>query len=91
LNKSSLLQMKGIDKVLPSFSEFLKNPVGMVALFALVAVGYLYLDNKIILTAQVEICREEGRETKKEVDKLKKDYQDLLDKYIILIEKINPE
>lgn len=80
--------MKGIDKVLPSFSEFLKNPVGLVALFALLAVGYLYLDNKIILTAQIERLRIENNETKAEVDKLKIDYQDLLDKYIELIEKL---
>jgi len=83
--------MKGIDKVLPSFSEFLKNPVGLVALFSLLAVGYLYLDNKIILTAQIERLRVENNETKAEVDKLKIDYQDLLDKYIELIEKLKTE
>tara|TARA_R110002020_G_scaffold194371_1_gene395205 strand:+ start:452 stop:697 length:246 start_codon:yes stop_codon:yes gene_type:complete len=80
--------MKVVEKVLPSFKEFMQNPVGLVALFALLAVGYLYIDNKVIVTAQVEICREENRETKKEVDKLKQDYQELLDKYIELIEKL---
>ena len=80
--------MKVADKVLPSFQEFIKNPVGLVALFALLAVGYLYIDNRGIVASQVEICREEIRETKEEVDKLKGDYQELLDKYIELIEKL---
>ena len=80
--------MKVVEKVLPSFKEFVKNPVGLVALFALLAVGYLYVDNRVIVTAQIEICREENKETKKEVATLKDDYQELLDKYIELIEKL---
>ena len=73
--------MKGVEKVLPSFKEFMKNPVGLVALFALLAVGYLYIDNKLILTEQVKDLREE-------VNILKVDYNDLLDKYLAVIEKL---
>ncbi len=73
--------MKGVDKVLPSFSEFLKNPVGLVALFALLAVGYLYMDARDVLTDQI-------KELRIEVNQVKEDYADLQDKYLELIEKL---
>ena len=73
--------MKGVDKVLPSFSEFLKNPVGLVALFALLAVGYLYMDARDVLTDQI-------KELIIEVNQVKEDYADLQDKYLELIEKL---
>ena len=74
--------MKGVDKVLPSFSEFLKNPVGLVALFALLAVGYLYMDARDVLTDQI-------KELRVEVNQVKEDYADLQDKYLELIENLN--
>ena len=64
--------MKGVDKVLPSFSEFLKNPVGLVALFALLAVGYLYMDAREVLTDQI-------KELRIEVNQVKQDYAELQD------------
>ena len=73
--------MKGVDKVLPSFSEFLKNPVGLVALFALLAVGYLYMDAREVLTDQI-------KELRVEVNQVKEDYADLQDKYLELIENL---
>tara|TARA_Y100001951_G_C11110439_1_gene167162 strand:- start:293 stop:523 length:231 start_codon:yes stop_codon:yes gene_type:complete len=73
--------MKGVDKVLPSFSEFLKNPVGLVALFALLAVGYLYMDARDVLTDQI-------KELRVEVNQVKEDYADLQDKYLELIENL---
>ena len=73
--------MKGVDKVLPSFSEFLKNPVGLVALFALLAVGYLYMDAREVLTDQI-------KELRGEVNQVKEDYADLQDKYLELIENL---
>ena len=76
--------MKGVDKVLPSFSEFLKNPVGLVALFALLAVGYLYMDARDVLTDQI-------KELRLEVNQVKEDYADLQDKYLELIEKLKDQ
>ncbi len=76
--------MKGVDKVLPSFSEFLKNPVGLVALFALLAVGYLYMDARDVLTDQI-------KELRIEVNQVKEDYADLQDKYLELIEKLKDQ
>ena len=76
--------MKGVDKVLPSFSEFLKNPVGLVALFALLAVGYLYMDARDVLTDQI-------KELRVEVNQVKEDYVDLQDKYLELIEKLKDQ
>lgn len=73
--------MKGVDKVLPSFSEFLKNPVGLVALFALLAVGYLYMDAREVLTNQI-------KELRIEMNQVKEDYAELQDKYLELIEKL---
>ncbi len=76
--------MKGVDKVLPSFSEFLKNPVGLVALFALLAVGYLYMDAREVLTDQI-------KELRIEVNQVKEDYAELQDKYLELIEKLKDQ
>ena len=76
--------MKGVDKVLPSFSEFLKNPVGLVALFALLAVGYLYMDARDVLTDQI-------KELRIEVNEVKQDYADLQDKYLELIERLKDQ
>jgi hypothetical protein len=65
-----------------SFTDFLKNPIVGLLFMCLLAIGYLYVDNKSTLTTQIE-------ELQKEVITLKKDYKELNDKFIEMIQKAN--
>jgi len=65
-----------------SFKEFAKNPIVALLFMALMAIGYLYYDNKTTLTTQIVELREE-------VKVLKKDYKELNDKFIETIQEIN--
>lgn len=65
-----------------SFTDFLKNPIVGLLFMCLLAIGYLYVDNKSTLTNQIE-------ELQKEVIILKKDYKELNDKFIEMIQKAN--
>tara|TARA_R110001592_G_scaffold266016_3_gene531652 strand:- start:4927 stop:5157 length:231 start_codon:yes stop_codon:yes gene_type:complete len=67
-----------------SFKEFAKNPIVALLFMALMAIGYLYYDNKSNLTNQVEDLRDE-------ITILKSDYKELNDKFIETIQKINNE
>jgi hypothetical protein len=67
-----------------SFKEFAKNPIVALLFMALMAIGYLYYDNKSTLTNQIEDLREE-------IIILKQDYKELNDKFIETIQKINNE
>jgi len=67
-----------------SFKEFAKNPIVALLFMALMAIGYLYYDNKATLTNQIEDLREE-------IIILKQDYKELNNKFIETIQKINNE
>ncbi len=67
-----------------SFKEFAKNPIVALLFMALMAIGYLYYDNKSNLTNQVEDLRDE-------ITILKSDYKELNDKFKETIQKINNE
>jgi len=64
-----------------SFKEFVKNPIVALLFMCLMAIGYLYIDNKSTLTTQIETLQDE-------VVLLKKDYKELNDKFIETIQKI---
>jgi hypothetical protein len=64
-----------------SFKEFVKNPIVALLFMCLMAIGYLYIDNKSTLTSQIE-------ELQKEVTTLKNDYKELNNKFIETIQKI---
>jgi len=72
---------KKVEMSVPEGMEFNKSYVGLVALFALLAVGYLYMDARDVLTDQI-------KELRIEVNQVKEDYADLQDKYLELIEKL---
>lgn len=67
-----------------SFKEFAKNPIVALLFMALMAIGYLYYDNKSTLTNQIEDLREE-------ITILKKDYKELNDNFIETIKEINDD
>ena len=64
-----------------SFKEFVKNPIVALLFMCLMAIGYLYIDNKSTLTNQIE-------ELQGEVKTLRNDYKALNDKFIETIQKI---
>lgn len=47
-----------------SFEQFVKNPVAAVAFCMLLAVGYLYMDQKSTTEKVMEDCKAETRELK---------------------------
>ncbi len=65
-----------------SFKEFVKNPIVALLFMSLMAVGYLYYDNKSALTNQVETLQEE-------VKNLQSDYKALNEKFITTLEKLH--
>jgi hypothetical protein len=65
-----------------TFKDFLKNPIVGLLFMCLMAIGYLYYDNKSTLTKQIV-------ELQQEVKMLKKDYKELNDKFIETIKKAN--
>ena len=64
------------------FKDFAANPVISVLFFCLIAIGYLYVDNKTTLTNQIKALQEE-------VITLRSDYKKLNEKFIETLQEIN--
>ena len=67
-----------------SFKEFVKNPIVALLFMCLLAIGYLYIDNRSTLTAQVENLEEKvekweilNSELNKRIDRLHLEYRNL--------------
>jgi len=69
-------------KSLINFKDFASNPISGVLLLSLIAIGYLYVDNKTTLTNQIEVLQEE-------VITLRDDYKKLNNKFIETLKSIN--
>jgi hypothetical protein len=69
-------------KSLVNFKDFAANPVSGVLLLSLIAIGYLYVDNKTTLTNQIHVLQEE-------VITLREDYKKLNHKFIETLKSIN--
>lgn len=65
-----------------NFKDFASNPIAGVLLLSLIAIGYLYVDNKTTLTNQIKVLQEE-------VITLRDDYKTLNNKFIETIRNIN--
>ena len=65
-------------KGLINFKDFASNPVSGVLLLSIIAIGYLYVDNKTTLTSHIKVLQEE-------VITLRDDYKKLNDKFISAI------
>ena len=64
-----------------NFKDFASNPISGVLLLSLIAIGYLYIDNKTTLTNQIEVLQAE-------VITLRDDYKKLNDKFIETLKNI---
>lgn len=64
-----------------SFKEFLTNPIVALLFMCLMAIGYLYIDNRTTLTKQIETLQSE-------VTKLEKDYKELNEKFIKTLQDV---
>jgi hypothetical protein len=53
-----------------SFKEFAKDPVKGLLFLVILAVGYLYVDNKMNYTSQIDKCGVNVEQLTKKVDKL---------------------
>ena len=65
-----------------SFKDFVKNPIVALLFICLLAIGYLYVDNKTTLTNEIKNLQEE-------VKLLKQDYKELNNKFIQTLQKVN--
>ena len=68
-------------KGLINFKDFASNPVSGVLLLSLIAIGYLYVDNKTTLTSHIKVLQEE-------VITHRDDYKKLNDKFIETLKNI---
>jgi len=55
---------------IPSYSEFVKNPIVGILFMCLLAIGYLYIDNRNNLTGQINVLRAEVAQLKQENTRL---------------------
>jgi len=53
-----------------SFTQFAKDPVKGLLFMVILAVGYLYVDNKTNYTSQIDKCEKNVTELQVKVDKL---------------------
>lgn len=53
-----------------SFTQFAKDPVKGLLFMVILAVGYLYVDNRTNYTSQIEKCEKNVTELQVKVDKL---------------------
>tara|TARA_X000000368_G_scaffold328764_1_gene265823 strand:+ start:679 stop:897 length:219 start_codon:yes stop_codon:yes gene_type:complete len=65
-----------------SFKEFVKNPITAMLFMCLISIAFLYFDNKSTLEGQI-------KELQSEVIELKKEYKELNDKFISMLQKVN--
>ena len=65
----------------PSYTDFVKNPIVGLLFMCLLAIGYLYIDNRNTLTKQID-------DLKIEVAELKKENNRLNDKIIEILKKV---
>jgi len=65
-----------------SFKEFVKNPIVALLFMCLMAIGYLYIDNKSTLTNQIV-------ELQEEVKTLKNEYKEVNEKFINTVQGLN--
>lgn len=73
-----------MDLSIVSFKDFVKNPIVALLFMCLLAIGYLYIDNKTTLLNQINSLQEE-------VNTLKSDYKILNEKFINILENIKNE
>ena len=67
-----------------TFKEFVQNPIVALLFMCLMAIGYLYMDNRNTLTTQVENLQ-------LEVKTLKKENKKLNEKIIIILTTLEKE
>ena len=67
-----------------SFKEFVKNPIVALLFICLMAIGYLYIDNRKTLTNQISHLQ-------KDIEQLESDYKELNEKFITTLQKISTD
>ena len=62
--------MPSIMKAPLSFEQFAKNPTMAIFFLVTLAVGYLYIDNRINYTNQIDVCSERVVRLENKIDDL---------------------
>ena len=58
--------MPSVSPQIPSYKDFVKNPIVGLLFMCLLAIGYLYIDNRNSLTHQIDHLQEEVKALKAE-------------------------
>lgn len=74
--------MPQIGSQIPTYKDFLKNPIVGLLFMCLIAIGYLYIDNRSTLTRQID-------DLQVEVKALKEENVRLYNKIIEISKKVN--
>ena len=74
---------------LPTFEDFTKNPTSAVAFIALVAVGYLYIDQKALHAAQLEAEKESCARIEMQLQERVSSLEQTIIRYEAKLEEIN--
>jgi len=70
------------------FKSFVKNPLTAILFLSLVALSYLYVDNKSVYEGIIARHEEQIQDLKGELKSLRDDYNDLNDKFIDTIRNL---
>ena len=65
---------------IPSYTDFAKNPIVGLLFMCLIAIGYLYIDNRNTLTKQVEDLKVEVKQLQQENSRLNEKIIEILKK-----------
>jgi hypothetical protein len=65
---------------IPSYKDFAKNPIVGLLFMCLLAIGYLYIDNRNTLTKQVEDLKIEVKQLQEENSRLNEKIIEILKK-----------
>ena len=70
------------------FKSFVKNPLTAILFLSLVALSYLYVDNKSVYEGIIDRHEEQIQDLKGELKSLRDDYNALNDKFIDTIRNL---
>ena len=70
------------------FKAFIKNPLASVLFLCIIAISYLYINNRTVYEETIMKHEIQIQELKEELHELREDYKDLNDKFIETIKNM---
>ena len=70
------------------FKAFIKNPLAAILFLCIIAISYLYINNRSVYESTIMKHEIQIQERKEELHELREDYKDLNDKFIETIKNM---